>query len=292
MRKVLKWMVMIVSGLGVVLLLAVIVLSASANRRMNKTYQVPVETIIIPADAASVQEGERLVAIYCTSCHGADLAGTEFFNDPAIAVIHAPNLTGGSGGAGAVYTDQDWVAAIRHGVASDGRPLMIMPADDFYFLNDEDLGQIIAYLKTVPPVDHRLEKPAVTLPGRVLMSLGVFGEVLGAESIPHDLPRPAVVQPGVTPEYGAYLVQTFGCRTCHGPDLVGGQDPEPGAPPAPNLTASGGLISWTEQDFINVIRNRQSEWMPFEALRQMSDDELRAVWVYLHSLPGPEAAAN
>jgi mono/diheme cytochrome c family protein len=292
MKKALKWVVIIVGGLLGVLLVAVIILSAGTSRRMNKAYQIQAQAVAIPSDAAAVQAGERLVSIYCTGCHGVDLSGSEFFNDPAIGVINAANLTTGRGGAGAVYTDADWVAAIRHGVAPDGRALMIMPSKDFYFLSDADLGQIIAYLKTMPPIDQSLEKPAVALPGRILMGLGAFGEVLSAESIPHDAPRPAAVQPGVDAAYGAYLVQTFGCRTCHGPDLTGGQDPAPGAPPAPNLTTSGNLITWAEQDFINVIRNRQSEWMPFEALRSMSDDELRAIWLYLQSLPEPEASAN
>ena len=37
-------------------------------------------------------------------------------------------------------------------------------------------------------------------------------------------------------------VDTFGCRTCHGPQLAGGKDPDPAAPPGPNLTAGGNLV--------------------------------------------------
>jgi mono/diheme cytochrome c family protein len=93
---------------------------------------------------------------------------------------------------------------------------------------------------------------------------------------------------GVTAAYGEYLVRTFGCNTCHGDALSGGQDPAPGAPFAPNLTPGGHLGSWTEAAFITTVRTRLSEWMPFESLAKMSDDELEALWLYLQSLPASE----
>jgi hypothetical protein len=45
------------------------------------------------------------------------------------------------------------------------------------------------------------------------------------------------------------------------------------------------LANWSEQVFITMVRTRQSEWMPFESLNKMSDDELKAIWLYLESLP-------
>ena len=49
-----------------------------------------------------------------------------------------------------------------------------------------------------------------------------------------------------------------------------------------------GKIFGTEVTFISTIRTRQSEWMPFESLAKMSDDELEALWLYLQSLPASE----
>jgi mono/diheme cytochrome c family protein len=92
-------------------------------------------------------------------------------------------------------------------------------------------------------------------------------------------------------EYGEYLVDTFGCRTCHGPELAGGKDPDPAAPPAPNLTPGGNLGSWDEQTFLTTIRTRKSEWMAFEALNHMTDEELQALWHYLQSLPALETVS-
>lgn len=285
MKKTLKWIGILLGGLIVLVLLAVFGLSLSANARLNKTYAINPETVTIPTDAASIEEGKRLVSIYCTSCHGDDLGGTAFFNDPSLARVDAPNLTRGQGGAGAEFADADWVRAIRHGVDPEGKPLFIMPAGDFYNFSDEDLGQIIAYLKNAPPVDHETQARSTTLMGRVLISLGAFGDVINAETIDHTGPRPDAPETGVTAEYGKYLVDTFGCRTCHGPELAGGKDPNPDAPPAPSLTRGGNLGTWDQQTFISTIRTRQSEWMPFETLGRMTDEELQALWLYLQSLP-------
>jgi hypothetical protein len=67
--------------------------------------------------------------------------------------------------------------------------------------------------------------------------------------------------------------------------LAGGKDPNPDAPPGPNLNPGGNLTNWSEQVFITMVRTRQSEWMPFESLNKMSNDELKAIWLYLESLP-------
>jgi mono/diheme cytochrome c family protein len=259
--------------------------SSRANARLNKTYQIQPEIVIIPTDVDSIKEGERLASFYCANCHGTNLGGTDFFNDPALAMVDAPNLTSGKGGIGSQYSDVDWVRAIRHGVDPQGSPLFIMPAKDFYFLSDEDLGQIIAYLKELPPVDNDSNDFSFGLLGRTLLGLGVFGDVLNAETIDHTGLRPEAPVFGVSEAYGEYLVNTFGCRTCHGEELSGGQDPAPGAPPSPNLTPGGNLDNWTEDIFISIISNRESEWMPFESLAKMSDDELKAIWIYLQSLP-------
>ncbi|MGD8406128.1 MAG: c-type cytochrome [Anaerolineales bacterium] len=292
MKKVLKWIGVVLGGLIGVIIFAVLGLSLRANARLNKTYQIQPETVTIPADLESIAEGERLASFYCTGCHGTDLGGTDFFSEPALAMVDTPNLTSGNGGIGNQYGDADWVRAIRHGVDPQGKPLFIMPAKDFYYLSDEDLGQIIAFLKTLPPVDNASNDFSFTIMGRVLLGAGVFGDVLNAETIDHAGQRPESPVVGVTKEYGEYLINTIGCRTCHGQELSGGQDPAPGAPPGPNLTPGGHLDSWTEATFITTVRTRKSEWMPFESLAKMSDDELRAIWTYLQALPELETTTN
>ena len=292
MKKIIKWIGIGGSGLLVLLLLVVFGLSWRASVRLNRTYNITPEALTIPSATDAINEGERLTAIYCANCHGANLGGADFFNDSALAVIDAPNLTGGEGGIGAQLSDVDWVRAIRHGVDPTGRPLFIMPSRNFYFFSDEDLGAIIAYLKTAPPVDRTANDRSTTLLGRVLLTLGLFGDLIDAEYIAHTAARPIAPAPGVTVEYGQYLADTFGCRTCHGPQLSGGKDPNPEAPPGPNLTPGGNLGKWDEQTFLTAIRTRQSKWMGFEALNHMTDAELQALWRYLQSLPAVATVAS
>jgi mono/diheme cytochrome c family protein len=258
---------------------------------LNRSYAITPETLVIPTDIAALAEGERLAALYCANCHGDDLGGAAFFNDPTLAVVDAPNLTRGQGGVGAQLTDVDWVRAIRHGVGPTGRPLFIMPSRNFYFLSDEDLGQIIAYLKDAPPVERAAGDRTTTLLGRVLLAVGAFGDLIDAETINHTAARPQAPAPGVTVAYGKYLADSFGCRTCHGPQLAGGKDPDPAAPPGPNLTPGGKLGQWDEQTFLTTIRTRRSDWMAFTALNHMTDEELQALWRYLQSLPALATAA-
>lgn len=289
MRKLLKWIGIILGGLIGLIVLAAIGLYVSVNLRLSKIYTIRPETVAIPTDAPSVARGQHWASIYCTGCHGDDLGGTAFFEDPAVGSIPAPNLTAGKGGAGSEFTDADWVRALRHGVDPQGKPLLIMPSGDLYYLSDGDLGDIIAYVKSVPPVDKEWDKYKVTPMARILMALGAFGDVLGVEVIDHNGPRPAAPAAGVTVEYGDYLVRTFGCRTCHGRELAGGKSPDPQAPPAPNLTPGGALRAWAEADFITAVRTRLSEFMPWKDLRNMTDDELKAVWLYVQSQPARES---
>jgi mono/diheme cytochrome c family protein len=285
MLNILKWGGIFIGSVLALFVLGVLGMSFSANARLNRMYDIQPEPLTIPTDAESIEEGRRLASIYCASCHGKDMAGEEVFNDPALAVIAAPNLTAGNGGFAALHRDEDWVRALRHGVDPDGRALLIMPSKDFYHFSDEDLGQIIAYLKSAQPVDKHSQDVQVTLIGKVLIAAGAFGDILNAETIDHNAWRPSAPAPAVTSEYGDYLVRTFGCRTCHGEQLAGGKDPNPEAPDGPNLTPGGSLGAWSQQDFIHIVRARRSEWMPFESLRIMSDDELAAIYLYLQDQP-------
>ena len=151
---------------------------------------------------------------------------------------------------------------------------------------------MIAYVKSVPPVDKEWAKPNLSFFATVLASVGAFGDIFGAELINHTAPRPTAAKPGVTVEYGDYLVRTGGCRTCHGKDFAGGKDPNPEAPPGPNLTPGGDIAKWSETDFIKAMRTGarpsgipMTEFMPWKSMGKMSDDELKAVRLYLSSLP-------
>ena len=117
-------------------------------------------------------------------CHGADLSGEVVIDDPAIGAVYAPNITG----LGESRSDDEPVLAIRHGLAPDGRQLIIMPAESFNNFSAEDLGAVIAYLKSVPAIENDLPEPALSFLGRILLAAGMFGQIVPADYIDHDQP--------------------------------------------------------------------------------------------------------
>ena len=298
MKKILKWLGIIIGGLLVIVFVAGGIMILSTNNRMDKVYDIEPETIAISYDEESIAIGEHWAEIHCKHCHGPDLSGGIFFSDDAIGFVDAPNLTSGEGGLGATNTDADWIRAIRHGVKHDGTSVFIMPSNDFYYLSDKDLGGIIAYVKSAPPVDNITRGPNFTPLGKILYALGAFGNLLYAETIQHDV-RPPSPAAGLTVEYGEYLVNAHGCKSCHGQNLAGNQPAEPGAPFAPNLTQGGELIGWEEADFVNTVRtgvtpsgHELSDAMPWKGFRYLTDDEFSAIWLYLTSLPATETNAQ
>ncbi len=303
MRKVLKWIGIVLGSLIGVIVLLVVALNIVASIRMTRTYDVQPQPITVPSDEASIAAGRRWAENHCTFCHQENLAGGLILDDPMLGKAVATNLTSGEGGIAQTYTDEDWVRAIRHGIDPEGRPLVVMPSASYYYFSDEDLGNVIAYVKSVPPVDNVVSSGfSPTLIARVLLALGVMGEdAIAPEAIDHDGPRPPAPQPGVTAEYGEYLVNSFDrCRTCHGQDLAGGDPPHPDSPDGPNLTPGGELADWSAEDFIQALRTGISphghaidaEWMPWEMAGKMSDDQLTAMFLYLQSLPAKASAGG
>lgn len=292
MRKLMKWIGFTLLGLLAFTLLAGVVLYATTTPRLDRTYTLPAETISVPVDSVSISRGQRLVTARCGGCHGLNSAGTMIFHDPMLGTFSAANLTAGRGIGGVQLEDADYIHAIRHGVSHNGRPILTMPSEYYYSINDQELGEMIAYLKSTAPVENSLPATHVTPLGVALIGAGAFGDLIAAEKIDHQAARPAAVAPGVTAAYGEYLVQAGQCGVCHGVNLTGGKDPDPNAPPAPDLTSTGELSSWDESDFIQMFRTGKTptgrpinSYMPWKEIGQMTDDELRAMWLYLQSLP-------
>ncbi len=295
MRKLMKWIGIIVGVVVGLLVVAFVGVTVASNARINKTYDIAVAPVSVPTDAEAVALGEHLSVIRgCSDCHYANFGGGVFLDDPALGTLYATNLTSGQGGLGEAYSAEDWTRATRHGVGPDGKPLLWMPAHEFYVLSDEDMGALIAYFETVPAVDNELPDSSIAPMGRALFLAGQI-DLLPAELVDHEAPRPQAPAIGVTVEYGAYLASS--CVGCHGADYAGG--PIPGAPPdwlpAANLTPGGNMADWSEDDFLSAFRTgikpsgeQFDVNMPYKSVGQMTDDELKAMWLYLQSLPALE----
>ena len=299
MKKVLKWIGIVLGSLVVLLVVAGAVLYILGSARLNKTYDIQPETIAIPTDEAAIARGRHLdeALTFCGGCHGEDLGGDVFEDEPMIATFYAPNLTSGHGGVGVTYSDADYLRAIRHGVDPQGRGLLIMHSNVYQNLSEQDLGAMIAYLKSVPAVDNETPGPKIEPLGKIMVALGAFDSealpLIPAELIDHSAPYMEMPAQGTTTEYGRYLVSITLCHMCHGPDLTGGPPLDPGMPAGPNLTSSGELVGWSEADFIQAMRTGVNpnghklnpEFMPWDKYANMTDEELKSLWAYLQSLP-------
>ena len=295
-RPAVRWLVRIGVFLLAALAIAAGVVFGLTQLRLTRSYAIAPELVAITSDAADIARGKHVATISgCVDCHGPDLAGRVFFDNAMVGRFVASNLTAGHGGVGARFNDADWIRAIRHGVRPDARPLLVMPSKEYFALSDADLGALIAYLKTLPPVDRELPRSAVSPFGRVLMIALKDMPILAAERIDHSAARAAAPVPGITREYGAYLAVR--CTGCHGDTLSGGRIPgtPPDWPPALNLTPYEGaaVAVWSEAQFIHAMRTgmipagRQLDrkYMPWPVVGQMTDEELKALWMYLRSAP-------
>jgi mono/diheme cytochrome c family protein len=172
-----------VTGIVLGSLVVLLVISVAAMYMIGKSRLAGVEVATRPmnimADDAALARGEHLVQNVsgCASCHGVNLAGKMFVDEPIIGTIAASNLTPGAGGVGSFYTVEDWDRAIRHGVGADGRLLGGMPSNHYATLSDEDAAAIIAYLQNLPAVDHELPERTISLPGTVIFGMLDFANL-------------------------------------------------------------------------------------------------------------------
>ncbi|MDX1435537.1 MAG: c-type cytochrome [Anaerolineales bacterium] len=289
MRTFGKWLLIFLAGLLGIAVAGLVALYVTTNSMLEKVYEVEPVSVHIPSRRPAELTGfQQMMVSFCTDCHGPAFGGQIIDDDPLVGMLAAPNLTSGEGGIGRDFSDEDWVRAIRHGVDEDGTPLLVMPSNTFNFLNEEDLGVIIAYVKAQPPVDNTLPKPSIGPIGRLFTLQDP--SVLPAETIDHTAPISPPSEPGVTIERGAYVAVL--CEICHGPDLSGG----PNASSGLNLTPAGNLSTWTEAEFIHSIRTGikpdGTEFdpveMPWKQIGILSNDDLKSIWLYLQGLPAVE----
>lgn len=298
MKKAVKWSGMLFGVLLGVLILALGIVYGASEYHFRRSYDVQPAPLALLSDSATIRRGAHIATTRgCTDCHGKDMSGNIVIDAPPVAVLSGSNLTSGAGGVGDDYGAIDWIRAIRHGVGVDGKPLLFMPSHEFYPINDEDMSALVAFLESRPAVDHQVAKNSVGPIGRFLYLKGDL-PLVPAELIDHDGARPDPIERAATAEYGEYL--STGCTGCHGAGFSGGKIPgtPPDFIPAANLTPdmATGIGGWTEEDFFRALREGRrpdgrslnGAYMPWGSLGQMTDAELRAIWLHLRSLePAP-----
>lgn len=238
----------------------------------------------------------------CGNCHTAqgpdgpdmtrELAGGGPVIDDATMTAYAPNITpaGEIGG----WTDAELARAIREGIRPDGRLLgPPMPFGLYRNLSDTDLAAIVAFLRTLKPVENTMPKSIYHIP-----LPPAYGPPVSHVA---DIPR------GPTVEYGAYMAGPIAhCVECHtpfgpqGPMYDGhlGQGgfkfPGPwGVSVAANITSGkDGIGGFTDDELATMITegirpdgSRMLPPMPYAWLARMTPDDLKAVILYLRTIP-------
>lgn len=273
----------------------------------------------IPRTPERLARGKYLVEglLQCAGCHsendfskrpvevfpGKKLGGFVF---PNVEIglktpnrIVAPNISPDPEYGAGTWKDADFVRALRQGIGHDGRTLYpLMPYFYFRSLSDEDLASVVVYERSVPPV--HIKRPKTFLTEDIRKS---FQPLLPMEHIPEPNRSDRI-------SYGHYLVTGGHCDACHTPvdekggpiagmEFSGGQ-PLVGAwaggkkiitVNALNLTPDASGISYFDENmFIEVIRNGGfrarplANIMPWAFFRNLTDDDLKAIFEYLHSL--------
>lgn len=288
-RKLLKWTGITLGGILVLLGIVYLYVYYSTEARADKIYETKLQKITIPDDSLSRSKGEHIAEIRgCKGCHGHDLSGGRAFADEQspIGILYSANITSGKGGI--QYADEDWIRALRHGLGKDNRSLWFMPSHEIYQISNQDMACLISFVKSRPPVDKANHQKSLKPLGRILTFLGEF-PLFPAEKIDHNAVYPDLVTADTTPKYGEYLALT--CKGCHGDNFKGAPAHNPDEPPIPNISSTANPGKWTEADFIKTLRTgktpegRQlSDAMPWKELTY-TDNELKAVYAYLHQLP-------
>ena len=281
-------------ALVVAILVLVAFVYARSELALRKNWKIDEAALAVPGGDEAVARGEHLaITRGCTDCHGADLGGHVMMEVPAIGRMAGPNLTHGTGGVPARFSDADFERAIRHGVKPDGHAILFMPTRDFAALSNADTADLIAYVKSRPPIERTLAPSYIGPIGRTLFAFGQL-PMLEARLVDQHATHVAHIENAATIEFGNYLARA--CTGCHGQHFSGG--PIPGVPPdfpiPANITpdSATGIGAYSKDDFYRVFREGKKRdgsavntFMPWQAMGRFTDTELDALWIYLRTVP-------
>ncbi|OWU86769.1 cytochrome C [Oceanicola sp. 22II-s10i] len=244
-----------------------------------------------------VERGQYLVEgpAACGNCHTSPVPGSPAYGGWSIMepnfTAEAPNITPGSRIAG--WSDAELAKAIREGIRPDGSVIgPPMPIGLYRGLGDDDLAAIVAYVRTLEPVETEFKASQYPFP-----LPPAYGPPVDSVTAPER---------GETVEYGAYLAGPVAhCMECHSlkngmPDLennLGGGGHEWHGPwgisVAANLTSHpDALAKYTDDEVIAMITkgtrpdgSPMFPPMPYAHYANMTDGDAKAVVAYLRTLP-------
>ena len=266
---------------------------------------------------ARIKRGEYLsnAVTVCMDCHstrdwtrfsgpltpGTLGAGGEIFNQEFgfPGIFYSKNITPYKLIA---WSDGEIFRAITSGVSKDGSPLFpVMPHPNYGQMDKEDIYSIIAYLRTLKPIQKDIPASTPDFPMNIILN---------------TIPKPAnftTIPDKTNPEiYGKYLFNAAACSECHskaengakieGMELAGGFEFKMpgGLLISPNITqdVETGIGGWTEEAFLNkfktysdsnykaplVEKGNFNTVMPWLMYSKMTDEDLKALYAYLKTV--------
>lgn len=252
------------------------------------------------------RRGDYLVhaVMHCMGCHSKfddkadppvlaskEGSGQVLFEEGNFRIV-APNITSDPETGIGKWSDDAIARAIREGIAADGSTLFpLMPYEHFRDLSDEDLASVVVFLRSVPAAHSNL--PPAKIPF-------VFARLVQSAPRPVTAPVPEPDR-AVPAKYGAYLVKMATCSDCHSPRdpkfqlipglaMAGGNPMEEGVN-SPNITPdASGIGYYDEALFVQTIRTgsvrarKLKPIMLWWMFRNMTDDDLKAMFAYLRTL--------
>jgi len=306
-----KILVAIGSVLVVLIVGGGIFVSARQNLRFDAT---PYPDVVASTDSAVIARGHYIVRVVapCAGCHGDPSQRAQYVSGADVPLVggfnfdippgqfYTRNLTSDSAtGLGSV-SDKAIARALRFGVGHDGRALL--PFMEMQGLADDDLRAVVSYLRTQPPVHNAVPEHHYNILGKVVRAT-VLSKPVGPSATPL-----AQAPHGASVETGHYLVESVAlCWSCHtersqmtgaftGPRYGGTTGFKESYDTArtwspPNITSdpeTGRLGKMNEDQFVARFRQGRvlpGSPMPWQAFSKMNEDDLRAIYQYLKSVP-------
>jgi mono/diheme cytochrome c family protein len=248
----------------------------------------------------------------CSSCHATPrqddplrLGGGLALKSP-FGTFYPPNISPHPRDGIGAFTELEFINALLKGVSPDGQHYFpAFPYTSYQRMMLSDVRDLFVYLKTLPPVEGRAPAHELSFPFNIREGVGLW-KLLFLDG------EPFRADPARSPEWnrGGYLVEGPGhCAECHSPrNLLGGivraKRFTGGANPAgkgliPDITQSeDGLAKWSEDDIYAALTAGKSPdgdklgGSMAEVVRnlsQLSDEDRKAMAVYVKSLPGAGA---
>ena len=255
----------------------------------------------------SLEHGRYLVeaVAICFECHserdythrgwpipkGRVGGGRILWGEGTASQLVAPNISPDRDTGLGSWSDEEIMRAIRDGVAPDGHLLNPeMPSRYFHRLSEDDLRAIVSYLRSIPPVRHKLPKNSRN-------NMTESESTILMDSLTLANRDPEVLR-------GEFLVRIAACETCHTPTrdgkyitglaFGGGVIFKHGTETAAstNLTSDpSGIAYYDRERFVEVMRTGTvgarplASAMPWSFYRNMTTEDLRSIFAYLRSVP-------